>query len=143
RPRKIASGTTSISDNSCGYAGDYIPYRAVGTECQYSGSGSGPDQVYYFVLTTTKSVTFDGCVTGNYDSTSYVRKICGTEGSVNQPDCNDDGCSGDKACTTTSRWRSSLTTSLGPGLYYYLQDGWDSSMSSCGCGSYTFNISGI
>jgi hypothetical protein len=137
-PTFIPAGTTTISGNTCAFNADYNP--AADSGCPYSGSGRAQDRVFYFYLPTARTVTFSGCVTGsNYDQTIYVRSVCSDGAVAAQPICNDDGCGGPTACDRNLR--SSFTTTLGPGLFYFVADGYMG--GTCDCGPYAFSITGL
>ena len=137
-PTFIPSGTTSLSGNTCSFAADYSP--ATSTGCPFIGSGDANDRVFYVVLPTARSVTFDGCVAGSaYDEAIYFRSVCSLGTLANQLECNDDGCTGPPACERSLR--SSMTTTIGPGLFYFFADGYLG--GTCDCGDYTYAVSGI
>ncbi len=135
----IPSGTASIAGDTCGLTDDYD--LVVDDECYYSPGGDAEDVVYYFYLPTATTVTFDGCNSGSlYDSESFVRGVCNDASAGNQAACNGDGCGGFASCDGS--WRSHLSRTLGPGLFYFVVDGYQDG-SWCGCGEYRFDLTGI
>ncbi len=137
-PTFITAGTTTLTGNTCSFAADYTP--AVVTGCPYIGSGGAQDRVFYFYVPTSRTVTVSGCTAGSlYDQTAYVRTVC-TDGSASaQPACNDDGCGGPAQCDRALR--SAFSTTLGPGLYYFVVDGYQG--GTCDCGAYELSITGL
>ncbi len=116
-PTFIAAGTTSIAGTTCGFTDDEQLQFITGT-CNYITGG--PERIYYFYLPTSRSVSFVGCGgTTNYDTVALVRNVCTSEAQVNSIACDDDSCSGANSCAGPG-YRSTLTTTLGPGLYYFL-----------------------
>jgi len=77
----------------------------------------------------------------NFDSVFYVRRVCTDPSLANQSACNDDNCGGPPGCG--GAYRASLTTTIGPGLYYFVVDGWDPAVVPCPCGNYAANLTGI
>jgi hypothetical protein len=139
-PTFIAAGATSISGSTCGLGND--AQAAIDTDCDYSGSGYGPERIYYFYLPTARAVTFDGCTAGtDYDSTVYVRTVCTDPALAAQEGCNDDNCGTNYTCS--DGYRSSLTTMLPAGLHYFFADGYDESGWACPCGNYQLDLTGI
>ena len=140
-PLPLSAGTASFSGNSCGSVNDYD--NQLTADCDTTGTGNAEEEVYYFYVPTTRSVTFDGCTTGSsYDSTFYIRRACNDSSLANQAICNDDGCGGSRWSCTGGR-RSSATVTLTPGLYYLLVDGWSTPPDDCACGSYDVNVTGL
>ena len=138
----IPAGSANLTGNTCSFTNDYQPQPVDGC---LSGSGAFLDQVFYFYVPSSRTVTFNGCGSGmNYDSTIYVRTVCNDSTAGAQAACNEDGsgCSGMRAFCNTGYYNSSLTTTLGPGLYYFFTDGWSTS-ATCSCGPYSYSISGI
>jgi len=140
-PTLIPAGATSVSGNTCGFGSDYDLANVAG-DCPYVSGGNAVERVYYFYVPTSRSVTFNGCTAGTaYDTTIYVRRVCTDPIPANQVACNDDGCGGAPACD--KKVRSTMTTTLGPGLYYFFADGYDDGAWPCPCGNYDFAISGL
>ena len=141
RPEALSPATrTTIMGNTCSLSDSYD--MTIETGCASGGGGNGPEHVYWFYLPTASTLTFDGCQPGTgYDTTVYIRNVCSEAGGAAQVACNDDGCGGSPTCT--ARYRSNLTTTLTPGLYYLFVDGWDSGTGSCPCGDFQFNLSGF
>jgi len=139
-PTFIPAGTTNISGNTCAFNHDY-DITADSIDCQYSRAGDTQDVVYYFYLPTSRSVNFGGCLSGvTVDEVFYIREVCSTPGITNQVACNDDGCGGPPGCG--SKYRADLYATLGPGLYYFIMDGWNPDIS-CDCGDWQAMLSGI
>jgi hypothetical protein len=137
-PSFIAAATTMLAGDTCAFTADET--AAVDVACDYTGIGGAQDRVFYFYLPTSRSVTFDGCTAAtNYDSSIYVRDVCTSAAPSSQLACNDDGCMGTVGCGGT--YRSSMTATLGPGLFYVFADGYDS--FECACGNYQFNVTGL
>jgi len=137
-PSFIPAGASTVSGNTCAFGSDYDPVANTG--CPYVGSGHHNDRVYYFYVPTSRTVTFDGCVSGTtFDATTYYRTICTSTSVAAQPECNDDGCGGMPSCTAGNR--PELSATLGPGLYYFFADGYLG--VSCECGDYSYDISGL
>ncbi len=137
-PTFITAGTTNLTGDTCAFSTDYQP--ALGGACAYSGTGAARDRVFYFYVPTTRTVSISGCTSGSiYDQTMYLRSVCTDGSAAAQPICNDDGCSGGPSCD--ARLRSSFSTTLGPGLYYLVVDGYLG--GSCDCGAYQLSMSGI
>ncbi|MCZ7681702.1 MAG: putative metal-binding motif-containing protein [Sandaracinaceae bacterium] len=140
-PTLVPAGATSVTGSTCTYSSDYLPVPVTGS-C-YVSSGGDRDRVYYFVVPTTRSVTFSsGCLSGQYDQTVFIRSICTDETLGAQMSCNDDsGCGGSTACNS-GRWNAGTTVTLSPGLYFFFADGYYDG-TTCGCGSYNFTVTGV
>ncbi len=137
-PTPIPAGTTALTGNTCAFGADYQP--AVVTGCNFIGTGASNDRVYYFYLPTSRTVTFNGCTLGStFDSAIYVRGVCTTDSAANLLACNDDGCTGPNMCDRALR--SSFTTTLGPGLFYFFADGYQG--GTCDCGDFDYGITGL
>ena len=137
-PTFIPAGTASLSGDTCAFAPDYRPGAA--DTCIYAGSGGANDRVYYVYLPTSRTVTVNGCQAGSaHDQTVYFRNVCSLDGIANVPACNDDGCGGMRSCTRALR--STITTTIGPGLYYLFADGYAG--GTCDCGAFEYALSGI
>jgi len=137
-PSFISAGTTSITGNTCSFGADYEP--AASTGCPFVGSGGANERVYYAYLPTARAVTFNGCVAGSsYDQTIFLRDVCSDGALANQQECNDDGCSGPPQCDRARR--SSMSATIGPGLYYFFADGYLG--GTCDCGDFAYATSGL
>jgi hypothetical protein len=141
-PTPIPAGSTLISGNTCGFSADYEPVNTTG--CTTAQAGDSEDRVYYFVVPSSGTVSFNGgCGSGTYDQTAFVRSICTDGTAPAQKDCNDDsGCSGPAFCNS-GRFNSATSTTLSPGIYFFFADGWLSGTPACNCGPYAYSISGI
>jgi hypothetical protein len=141
-PGNIGAGATMLSGTLIGYTNDYS-VSPVASSCPYQSARE--DRVYYFFLPTARSVTFAGCnmFAQAFDSNLYVRNVCGDGSPGNQAACNDDGCSGGNGCLANSRV-STLTRTLGPGLFYLFVDAYSYGVTMCdSVGAYQFSVSGI
>ena len=137
-PTFLPAGTTSLTGSTCGFGIDYAPVTTA--ECSFAGTGLAEDRVYYFYVPTSRTVTFDGCRPAvDYDPTTYIRSSCEDASAAAQTHCNDDGCGGPPDCG--GAYRSSLTTTLGPGLYYLFVDGYQDGI--CDCGTFDYAVSGL
>lgn len=123
-PTWIDIGTaTDVSGNTCPWY--WIDARDDTVSCR-RGTG-GRDFVYYFVVTTRGSYTFDTCGDGtSWDSILDLRSVCSDPASSASVTCNDDSCG----------LQSSVTATLDPGVYYLWIDGY----SESACGGYRINI---
>jgi hypothetical protein len=141
----ILSAATSVSGSTCGLTNDYDTQVIAGAaNCPYTGDGDGPERVYYFYVPTARTVSIAGCNAGsNYDQVVYIRSACNDATLAAEPYCNDDGCTGSRACTASVR--SSGSVMLNPGLYYLFVDGYnDPAMAGyCQCGNFQFNLTGF
>jgi hypothetical protein len=145
RPIPIAPGASSLSGDTCGFSGNYEP-SAEGS-CTPSGTGVGPDTVYYFYLPSSRAIIVDGCTAGTtYDTTLYIRKGCLDTAPSAEVVCNEDGCDGARQTCTTSL-RSYATSTLEAGLYYLFVDGYSGgtvgSTPTCPCGPYQLDLTGF
>jgi hypothetical protein len=105
-----------VSADTCG-AGDQ--WRGA---CAGIADTDGSDLAYWFTVDASRDVTFETCGDGfGWDSIVYVTHECESV-AAETVECNDDGCGGG--------WRSSVTASVDPGLYYVVVD------------SYAFGICG-
>jgi hypothetical protein len=130
RPTPL-SGATS-SGNTCSMTNDQA-YSDCMTGA-ISTSFNGPDRVYYLIVDSPGTVTFDTCsVDTDYDSSLLLASTCVD---LDVVACNDDS----TACGMSSeeRVRSRISESLDPGLYYLWVDGW-----STQCGNYTLTTTGL
>lgn len=91
------------------------------------GWPEGKDVVYYFILTSTTTLTFSLCDTASWDTVMYVRESCIDRSS--EVVCDDDGC--------PIGLQSTFTQTFDPGIYFLWIDGYDESA----CGSYTLTVS--
>ncbi len=141
-PTPILAAATMVSGNTCAYAND-LDNVTITTDCPYPGGGDAADRLYYFYLPTSRSVTFSGCnAATTFDTLIYVRNVCNDGTLPAQILCNDDGCSGSPT-SCTGGLRSSRTMTLGPGLFYFVVDGYDAAGYVCPCGPYQFTLTGI
>jgi hypothetical protein len=144
-PLPIAAGATSVTGNTCGNTHDYDLVPVTG--CTLAPAGDYLDQVYYFYVPTTRTVTINGCDSGmDYDSVIFIRSVCNDASSGAQITCNDDGgsafgCGGGAMCNS-GRFNSALSVTLSPGLYYLFTDGYGTS-GVCSCGPYSYAITGL
>jgi hypothetical protein len=142
-PTLIAAGTTNITGSTCAFTDEYEP--VTDTEplnCPFTGAGFGPEQVFYFVVPTARTVNVDGCtMPTDYDSTIYMRSVCSDPALPAQVMCNDDNCPGVPDCG--AGYRSSRSVAVGPGVYYLMIDGYGDVGDVCPCGNYRFDLSGI
>jgi hypothetical protein len=138
-PQFIAAGSTTLAAATCtGIAADYT----ASTTC--FGRGAAADRVYYFYLPTARAVTFSSCGSGtNYDTVAYLRNVCSDGTPAQEPACNDDGCGGSSTLCSSPFWRSTMTATIGPGLFYFFADGYDAPPSTCGCGNFSYAITGL
>ncbi|TPW08996.1 MAG: hypothetical protein FD127_4288, partial [Acidimicrobiaceae bacterium] len=137
RPGFIAAGTTSLSGNIIGYSNDYT---SVGC------NGGREDRVFYFYLPTARAVTFDGChPIDTFDQSAYLRSVCSDGTAGGQVTCNDDdACGGSPAFCDSGQYNSGFTTTIGPGLFYFISDGWGFYGNGCDTiGAYTYAITGL
>gem|GEM_PF-1663180 len=114
------SSATTLSDNTCPWYWFDANPDTVGC----SGTTDGKDRVYYFIVDTPTTLTFDTCTGTSWDTILYVRSVCNQSGGGVV--CNDDSCS----------LQSSITYTFQPGIYYLWVDGY----SSSACGGYTVTI---
>ena len=115
---------TSVSSNTCHWL--LWDFRDDTRACR-RGSG-GKDAVYYFVVRTTRTVTFETCGLASWDTILDLRSVCNDESDAGRVACNDDGC--------VTGLQSSVTATLEPGVYYLWIDGY----SESACGSYEIAI---
>jgi hypothetical protein len=106
-----------VSGNTGAQWNDYTP------SCRSSDSY---DEVFYFIVESSRTVTVTTCSTASWDTVLFMRDDCDTGGDIA---CNDDGCG----------LQSSITgSSLAPGAYFVFVDGYSGSY-----GSYTLNVTGL
>ena len=94
---------------------DYTP------SCQSSDSY---DEVFYFIVESTRTVTTDTC-DEFWDTVLFYRDDCDSGPDL---DCNDDDCG----------LQSTVSHTFLPGIYFLFTDGW-----SGDSGSYNLNVSGL
>jgi hypothetical protein len=141
RPTRIAPGTTLLTGTTAGFSPDYIPDQS--GACGFTGTGEAADRVYYFYLPVGATVGFNGCGAGNvYDETIFLRSVCTDTAPANQRACADDSCAGATTCGSAGL-RSSISTTLSAGLYYFFADGYTGTATSCPTGAYSFAVTGI
>jgi hypothetical protein len=123
-PSWVNIGTaTEITGNTCPWY--WTNARDDTVSCRRGSEGR--DFVYYFVVTTAGSYTFDTCGGDtSWDSILDLRSVCSDPASTASVACNDDSCS----------LQSSVTATLSPGVYYLWVDGY----SEDTCGGFTVNI---
>jgi hypothetical protein len=142
-PLPIAPGTTRLTGTTCGRSANYD--LVDGGACANGAAADGEDAVYYFYVPTARTVTFNGCRTGNtYDGTLYIRSVCSGFTTAHQIACNDDNCSSGTA--TCDTYRPNLSTTLQPGLYYLFVDGYvhGGTPPTCAqCGTFDLAVSGL
>ena len=131
--------SAGATGNTCEFTHDYTP-----VSCGFASSGGDKEMVYYFLVSTTSTVTFETCgssvhcpgVGSCIDTTIYVRNTCSSASS--QAGCNEDAC-GYKITGVTIQSR--LTLTLSPGLYYFFLDAYPT--ASYGCGNFIITITGL
>ncbi len=131
--------SAGATGNTCEFTHDYTP-----VSCGFASSGGDKEMVYYFLISTTSTVTFETCgssihcpgVGSCIDTTIYVRNTCSSASS--QAGCNEDAC-GYKI--TGVNIQSRLTLTLSPGLYYFFLDAYPT--SSYGCGNFVITTTGL
>jgi hypothetical protein len=134
------------TDDSCLFTADYHPYGS--GDCPYTGTGSGEDVVYYFVLTEPRTVRFQLCSSDMYcpynclDSALYIREVCDEDRP--QPACNEDACG--YVISTYPVHSDTNVVALPAGLYYLFVDGyWDPGVPGWDyhCGGYNLTATGL
>jgi hypothetical protein len=135
-PIAIAPGTTHLSGSTCAMHADYS--AVVDGNCTNASAGAGTEQIYYFYLTASATVTLSGCGTPGfgYDGVMYIRSACN---GTTQRVCDDDGCGG----IFSSNHSPEISTTLPAGLYYLFVDGFGSGGSGLSCGTFDLTVSGI
>jgi hypothetical protein len=134
-PVRIAAD--AVSGNTCGYEDNYSP--PLGCSTAVSGN-KGLDQVYYFVLDATSTVSFSTCDGTCIDTVLYVRDVCNDNGS--QLPCDDDSCRAGESCLPTGNPVQSLVSAtLGPGAHYLMLDTFSASPGPCG--AFTITPTGV
>jgi hypothetical protein len=129
-PARIA--TTAVTGNSCNYRDEYDPP----VSC-INRTNTGADAVYYFVLDTQASVSFDTCSGTCFDSIAYLRDVCtGTTRACDDDSCGSPGCGGGARPV-----QSRVTATLGPGVHYLVLDTYAN--SNPGCGPFTITPTGV
>jgi hypothetical protein len=110
------------SGSTCGYSDDYSG------SCDNPSPSGAPDRVFFFVVpnaTPSASLTFSTCnTTTTYDSLMYIRRVC-SDGGTEVVCVDDAGCS-------SAAFRSIITTTLTPGVYYLFIDAYGNSAGECG-----------
>ena len=96
-----------------------------------------------------ETVTFDGCNADgphSYDQMAYIRSVCTDASSGSQLGCGDD-CDNPTVQCNNGRRNASVTATIGPGLFYFIADGWCAGAcdlaSICFCGGYDYTVSGL
>jgi hypothetical protein len=141
-------GTQHLIESTVGNANDYS--EVITSDCPNAGP-TACDRVYYFYLDSRRTITIDAgnaSTANSYDQLGYIRSVCNDQSS--QLACNDDHTTmGMQACHS-GRYNSSVTATIGPGLFYFIADGWcggtldcSSSAASCVCGAFDYTITGI
>jgi hypothetical protein len=141
-PGHIAAAATALSGTLLGYTNDY-EVSPVAHQCPYASARE--DRVYYYYLPASRTVNIVGCnmFPQAFDSNLYMRNVCSDGTAANQVACNDDGCSGGNGCLANSRV-STLTQTMGPGLFYLFVDSYFYGVTMCdSVGAYQFSVSGI
>ncbi|MFW6050824.1 MAG: hypothetical protein ACODAU_06600 [Myxococcota bacterium] len=129
RPIPLTGGSDSRS--TCG-----MTNVNTGGSCEFVGSNAGPDRVYYVVVDSATTATFDTCSGADYDTSLLLSRRCLVQDEVA---CNDDDCG-----PAPERNRSRIQESLAPGLYYLWADGfYEEGVSETDCGNYTLNVAGL
>jgi hypothetical protein len=112
-PLRLQSGAVG---STTGKVNNYQP------SCKNNDS---TDDVYYFIVETTRTVTVNTCTGTSFDTVLYYRDDCDTGGDLT---CNEDYC-GDG---------SQVSRSFSPGVYFLYVDGARSLT-----GSYTLTVTGL
>jgi hypothetical protein len=131
RPTPLTS--SPVSGDTCPLTNDHT-YTAC--DDGFAASFNGHDQVYYVIVDSTRSMTFDTCAGADYDTSLLLSRTCLVQDVL---DCNDDSNCGSGPQTPRSR----ITHTLEPGLYYLWVDGYRAAMSTDYCGNYTLTTSGL
>jgi hypothetical protein len=138
RPRPLA--TPTASGTTCGFTNDHTG------ECEFPGfeSFQGPDTVYYFVVDTAGTYTFDtwtGCT--DYDTSLALWETCTPSDPEARLTCNDDYSGNRSMCSPWAgnvRLQSQMSAGLSPGVYYVFVD--SVTQGAISCGNYTLTTSG-
>jgi hypothetical protein len=116
------STVSTIEDNTCSIV--WFDARDDTRACRRGTAGR--DSVWYFVVTSTTTVTFETCDGAEWDTILDLRRVCNDDSDGARVLCNDD------TCGTQSR----ITATLTPGVYYLWIDGF----SEAACGSFTIRV---
>ena len=135
RPTRISN--TAIAGDTTGYRDDYNPTPA--TRC-IDKTTSGIDEVFYFVLDSSATVTFDTCTDTCIDSILYVRDVCSSD--ATERVCDDDSCSATGNCQS-SAVQSRVSVTLEAGAHYLILDTYPNDPADPQSGPFTVTPTGI
>jgi hypothetical protein len=130
-PTRIANAP--IAGSTCGYRHDYDPQPGC------LDVTSSYDEVFYFVLDTASTVSFNTCSGTCIDSVLYVRDVC-SAGST-QRSCTDDSCNAAESCFNNGN-QSRISGVLPAGVHYLMLDTYPNG-SPVLCGAFTITPGGI
>ena len=116
------STISEITGNTCSWV--WFNARDDTRACRRGTDGN--DEVFYFVVRTTTTVTFATCDETDFDTILDLRRVCDDDSDDARVQCNDDSCG----------IQSSITATLAPGVYYLWIDGYGEE----DCGSFEIQV---